>query len=94
MSFSSFDEILDHLDDLVPGDKLDIVNLDQDEKNEILDEIMNRGLVLEDDIVGEIDNCLHCGGEGIEPGKEEACRSCDGACTVVDFGRGKRPYYG
>ena len=84
-----------YISNLEPGDQ---VNLDSFEathgpalRRTLELELEGRGFVLNSrGCLGEIEICTQCCGDGILKGL--CCPACDGFSTVVDFGRGKRPF--
>ena len=81
------------VDALVPGDRLDLDTLPEELRQEFLDEFEGLGFTLSSDsIVGSVEVCPSCDGEGVHKSTQEACRKCDGYSLCVDRGRGLEPY--
>lgn len=86
------DRVQQLLADIAPGDRLDFDAIDEDVRQEFVDEFYGQGFTVSSDgIVGCVEQCPECDGEGFLDGGRE-CRSCDGFSLVCDFGRGLRPY--
>jgi hypothetical protein len=80
---------------LEPGDVVPLDSFGEEHgpmlKRLLLDELEARGFVLDSrNVLGEVQLCTRCEGEGELNGK--CCQLCDGYSTVVDWGKGLRPY--
>ena len=81
------------IQNIVPGDRLDLDDLDDAIRTQFLDEFEGMGYVLLDGVVGEVDICTACDGEGLDKKSQRGCIQCDGMSMTVDCGRGKKPFY-
>lgn len=82
------------IDHYVPGDYIDIDAVEVANRDELLNGLEGAGYQLSSrGILGLIETCENCDGDGLDNGKDRNCRMCSGSGVTLDEGRGKHPYW-